>query len=1283
MYVFLNNMFLKDYSLTQLKRNILERDRMHSDRSSLGLIKQNIKHFFSEVRSRKESKKKYRLDLLSRNIPLNNSSGYKDFTPKSKISNSKEYINALHWALKNEKVKNIALAGPYGAGKSSIIRSYLKKHPSTRALNISLATFDWEKKEYDEFKNEVELGILKQLFYKVDSSKIPQSRYRKIHKRYYRHFVLVVTIIAVVFLSVLWFFFPKTFDSCIDWIAKSGKYHNFSKDLSLIITGIFGIFGILIVSYMSKWVATHFRIKEINIADKATVSDEKEEESIFDRNMDEIVYFFEETSYDTVFIEDLDRFDSSEIFVKLRELNTILNNYDLIKRRIVFVYAVKDDMFKDEERTKFFDFIIPVIPIINSTNSGEILRKKLKVAIQKDGTYKSSLYDISSSFITLISPFIEDMRVLTSICNEFVVYKKTLQSLHLKDEEMFSIMVFKNLFPTDFAELETERGIVKKAFEDKKIFINEKIEELKRHNEELLSVLERMDQDILVNLEEVKAAFLNSLTEGKGAFNHCDLDGNRYSYTQIMQYDFDMKLFNSNSHATVYYYYDINGREQHRIIENMQMEITKGERNYIQRFNYLQNSVEDRKEEIRKDIEDNELFIMNLRAFSLKSLLEEYEVKEVLSDEVRENKILVFLLRKGFINENYADYINYFHPNSITSDEMNYIRGIRMEEAVGDFSYRINNVAQVCDRIEDYEFKQAEALNYDVTDYLITKMNGDTKCTKLFEGLAQGSDNAIEFIKSYIERNQNIPIFIKTLCKHYSAFWYNVCNNETFSEDGKFKYLSLICSWASIEDIVCMNAVEYGSSMDNFIIERKHALPKLRDVNSEKMIRIIEQLDLCFTCIDIEGADKHVLEYIFEENQYELNISMITSLFAFKYPEKVAELEKANYTTIRETADTSLMLYIHGDFKKYVTDFVLGQDTNIDEDIHAVEDILERLYKTNLEICKEVLDKEEVIWNDLNDCCRGKDEKDGEVAKNVIWNYVLQNQKIDASWYNFSCYYDRYGLTRDLVAWVNEEIDQLIQDDQVENITDEIIKFIIVEDISLDTFEKIIKRFKVKEFTNSLRDFSSDGIRIMVKEQYIPFGIKLLDEMQEVALDLVKEYVVYNKGKFFENIDEISLNLHTIAQLLNTSELDNNEKIKLFEFFSEEDVDKELALSIRELPFLVNKAYVEAAWQTLEEGDRYQLLLNQLEVYSLDEISNKLSTLAPVYQKLSDRTKRHREYLDVDGLGYNKELLRKLKDIEYLTSVEVKTYYEDDAITHKKVEKQRFGVWVKQKLDDE
>ena len=43
--------------------------------------------------------------------------------------------------LGNEKVNNIALTGPYGSGKSSVLRTLMRDYPKARYLNISLATY--------------------------------------------------------------------------------------------------------------------------------------------------------------------------------------------------------------------------------------------------------------------------------------------------------------------------------------------------------------------------------------------------------------------------------------------------------------------------------------------------------------------------------------------------------------------------------------------------------------------------------------------------------------------------------------------------------------------------------------------------------------------------------------------------------------------------------------------------------------------------------------------------------------------------------------------------------------------------------------------------------------------------------------------------------------------------------------------------------------------------------------------------------------------------------------
>ena len=239
------------------------------------------------------------------------------------------------------------------------------------------------------------------------------------------------------------------------------------------------------------------------------------EESVFNKNLDELMYFFEETQFLLIFFEDLDRLENRKIFVHLRELNNLLNNDDAIKHKpIVFVYAVRDDIFTREDRTKFFDFIIPVIPVVNATNSGEILLEKLDDA-KRHGIYQ----DISQGVELDVAPFISDMRVLQNIYNEFVVYKKTLQTeqhLNLSDEQMMAIIMFKNLYPRDFADIQGEDGIIKKAFQDKNSYIIEKREKWKEKIEYNKELIEKVSEDTLKSIKELKYAMLIAITEGKG-----------------------------------------------------------------------------------------------------------------------------------------------------------------------------------------------------------------------------------------------------------------------------------------------------------------------------------------------------------------------------------------------------------------------------------------------------------------------------------------------------------------------------------------------------------------------------------------------------------------------------------------------------------------------------------------------------------------------------------------------------------------------------------------------
>ena len=196
-----------------------------------------------------------------------------------------------------------------------------------------------------------------------------------------------------------------------------------------------------------------------------------ENNSIFNKHLDEILYFFQMTDYNVVIIEDLDRFGTPNIFLKLRELNFLINESKIVKRHIVFIYAVKDDIFINEERTKFFDYIETVIPVINPSNSKTKLKEFLKVRGCNDN-------EIEDEDLSEMAFFIQDMRILTEIANEYVQYKNKLLSVvednnqHLDLTKLLAMIVYKNYYPKDFAQLHRREGRVYNLLVKKENLLN-------------------------------------------------------------------------------------------------------------------------------------------------------------------------------------------------------------------------------------------------------------------------------------------------------------------------------------------------------------------------------------------------------------------------------------------------------------------------------------------------------------------------------------------------------------------------------------------------------------------------------------------------------------------------------------------------------------------------------------------------------------------------------------------------------------------------------------------
>src|SRR5699024_1167469 len=62
-------------------------------------------------------------------------------TDKEGLKKIQPYLDNLKDAINTKEIYNIALTAPYGAGKSTIIKTFIHQNPEWEFLKISLASF--------------------------------------------------------------------------------------------------------------------------------------------------------------------------------------------------------------------------------------------------------------------------------------------------------------------------------------------------------------------------------------------------------------------------------------------------------------------------------------------------------------------------------------------------------------------------------------------------------------------------------------------------------------------------------------------------------------------------------------------------------------------------------------------------------------------------------------------------------------------------------------------------------------------------------------------------------------------------------------------------------------------------------------------------------------------------------------------------------------------------------------------------------------------------------------
>lgn len=448
-----------------------------------------------------------------------------------------ELYEAFDFVFDASDITNIAVCGTFGSGKSSIMLGALKredsiKHRPLNHITVSLAHFNNDEAPVssvaldsiivgneearktingdDEVSNTqttedgiaeraikqhraignatddelaLEANLLSQIIHQIDISHARHSKLLK--KREAALWQKVVLFIGLILLSlagvVLAFPEQVAFFTSSDYlpIVEVIAVIVFAVSLAVIIAGV--IFGAVFSGIIHR-----LEVPGVGSAELFNAENDKEPSSL-DRYLGDILYLLKTTKTDVVIFEDLDRWGEKRVLEKLRQINSLLNSSSSFKKPkrfwgkdtkpVRFFYLLKDDIFESKDRVKFFDYIIAVFPYSDFNNAANRLMERL----ERNGI------SVNPELLKIVGHSVMDSRLLNNIVNEFHQFRawgKIEDDIAEQNERILSLVVYKNLYPSDFAKLQFGEGYLHALLDARRDLIEHVVYEAAQSNEE-------------------------------------------------------------------------------------------------------------------------------------------------------------------------------------------------------------------------------------------------------------------------------------------------------------------------------------------------------------------------------------------------------------------------------------------------------------------------------------------------------------------------------------------------------------------------------------------------------------------------------------------------------------------------------------------------------------------------------------------------------------------------------------------------------------------------------
>ncbi len=1124
------------------------------------------------------------------------------------------YADSLDFVFRDPDLRNIAITGSYCSGKSSMLESYKSAHNNMRFVHISLAHFetvtdtnvDSDEKQAKADIKVVEGKILNQFIHQIDVKKIPQTHF-KVKRSFPRLKMGVSTFVTTVFLTIIVFLLNR--NAWITLLSEIPESKTLKKILGITTTeyfvfvllgiccliGFYGIYSFLKLQHNKNF------LRKLSIQGNEIELFENDNESFFDKHLNEVLYLFHQIEADAVVFEDMDRYNSNQIFEKLREINYLLNNSPNASKGKIFrfFYLLRDDIFTAKDRTKFFDFIIPIVPVIDGANSYDKL-----IEYFSDGGILSSF---DQDFLQEISMYIDDMRLLKNIYNEYRFYYDRIQLTELNSNKLLGLITYKNLFPRDFSELQLGKGYVYCLFRNKEQFTRSELADINKQIKEVYDGLKNNEQEQTQDIDELDSIFLPTgygLKEEKNPTRAETFDTRRdlikalknnpergfYYTTNFSRQDIDIQsVFNELASIPEY----VERRERIEAMSSGKQQLLSEK---LRQLNIRKKELESATlSEIVQTSKEMASFVFASSYTDEISVVHEYpEIKGSIYFP-----LIKYLIRNKHIDENYQDYMSYFYEQSISKGDQIFLRSIYDAESK-PFDYPLKNPALVNKKISQRYYSQPEILNYDFFAFLLESSNENLS---LF--LEQLKNNKkIDFIVGFWKIDKEKHLMVSIVNKAWPELWLIISQEASLTAKDAVRYLIDSFNYSSLDEIGRMNfdnaLTKYISQCEDFLCFGEPKAP---------FVEALTFLKIRFSKINYDGSNKELFDEIYSRNLYMINQSMVFLILEKIY--KLAENEDfihANYSLLMKKPDERIVSYI---------------GANMDTYIRLVCDI-----------CKEKITDDEVnvlaILNHSEVSAKSKEkyigvlltkiQKIDEVKEAALWPLLLVRHLIPCTPQNILAYYFRRkkAFDSDLTQFINTSdlthglsYQTIVRDYGEKNASAFYENLLKNNDLNNDKYSLLFKEFG-RVYTNFLFEgIDTDKVEILIKLRTIQMNINNLSFIRQKYAPCKMQFILtnindYTKKVITENRDAFDLN--ELNELLKKRVSDDN-LLQLLSFTKEQISVANVRISNRVRTHIIKNNYCRSDLPLIVSGYDNETPELKLVIFSLcvEEFGNNIT----------------------------------------------------------------------------